>query len=192
MRAVHEVVAEIVVAVDRPDDIVIVRLLGLHGNLRLDLLVAGIQIAGSRRQSIELLADDLAAEASGRALHLSEIVLILWRVASDDEPSRPFLPDEILRDRVGPHRIVGDHMKDIDAALLLAELGGARADIMMIASRTGRSAIAITSRRLEIEDDEALAGKAPGLGNHVAVLRHDRPTAERMSTTSWPGSPPLI
>src|SRR4029077_10184178 len=63
--AVSQVVAEIVVAVDDPHHVVIWSLLSLHRDLRLDLLVARVEIAGARWQVIDLVVDNLAPEARG-------------------------------------------------------------------------------------------------------------------------------
>ena len=63
-----------------PDDVR--RGLGLQGDLLLHLLMAGVQVPRAGRQAVDLILDNLAAEAGGRPLHLLGIILILRRVAT--------------------------------------------------------------------------------------------------------------
>ena len=127
--AVHEVVAKALVGVHHPHDVVLRSGLRLHGDLSLDLLVTRIGVARSGRQVIDLVADDLATEARGRALDHCDIVLIGRRVALHHEPARPFLPDQILPKRVGAHRVAGNDVKHVRAAIFLTQAVGARANI---------------------------------------------------------------
>ena len=153
------------------------RALGLHRNLGLNLLITRVEIAGARRQVVNLVLDYLAAKAGGGALDHGEIILVLRRVAADHEPSRPFLPDQILRQRVGPHGVVGNDVEHVGAAFLLAELGGAGTDVhdqRVLGLRQIGHGEQIGG--LEIGDDEAFAigEQLLGLGHHVGVVRDDR------------------
>ncbi len=105
------------------------RALGLHGDLLLNLLVAGVQVPRARRQPVDLVLDDLAAIAGGGALDHSRVVLIFRRIAAQHIPARPFLPDHVLGERVGAHRVIGDDVKHVLPALFLSELGRAGADV---------------------------------------------------------------
>ena len=139
--------------------------------------MARVQVPSSGRQIVDLVLDHLAAEAAGRAFHLSEIILVLRAIAADDEPARPFLPDQILRDRVGAHRIVGDDVKDVDAALLLAERGRARSDVHdHRVLRLGQVGDGEEIGGLEIGDDKAITLRQHlfRLGDNVAVDGDDR------------------
>ena len=192
--AVGQVVAEIVVAVDDPHHVVVRSLLGLHRNLRLDLLVARVEISCPWRQVIDLVVDNLAAEARGGTLHHGDIVLILRRVAADHEPARPFLPDEILRERVGAHRIIGNDVEHVLAAQLLPERRGARTDVhdhRVLGLRQICHGDEIG--RLQIGDDEGVAvlSKFPWPWRRRRRLpgRWPRPARRRSRPRRPPGSP---
>ena len=175
--AEQHVVAEDVGLVGDDDDVVLRHALRQHGHLRLDLLMAGVGAARAGLERIWRLADDLAAEAGGGAPDRCGIALVGGRLAHDQEPAAPFLPDEILRERVGAHGPVGADVEHVGPALLLAQGVVVGADVENDgALRLGQIGDGEKIRRLEVGNDERVACRQQllGLGRDVAVLRHHR------------------
>src|SRR5262249_4628328 len=174
--SIGKIVAKTLIAVHHPNHIVVGSLLRYHRNLALHLLIAGISIPRSRREIISLLRHHLSAETSGGALYHRHIILIVRCVAVHDEPARPFLPDEILGESIGAHRVAWNDVEHIRAALLLPEAIVARADVdedrVLSLRQIGNSDMVFG---FEIGDDEGIAlGKnLLGLGDNVAVGRND-------------------
>ena len=131
--------------------------------------MARVQIPGSGGKIVEVVFHHLAAEALGGTLDLGEIVLILGCIAADDIPFRPLLPDQVLRQGVGAHRVVRNDMEDVLAAFLLAQLGRAGADVhderVFGLGQIGHGQQIVG---LEVGDEEAVAGRQRFLG-----FRHD-------------------
>ena len=119
--AEQEIVAEDVRLVGDDHHLVVGRALRQHRHLRLDLLMAGVGAALTRLESVGALLDDLGAEAIGRAADGGGISLVGRRFADDQHPVAPFLPQQVLGERVGAHRPVGRDMENVAAALLLPQ-----------------------------------------------------------------------
>ena len=91
-------------------------------HLLLDLLLAGIRAARARRLLVFSLFNDRAAEALRRPANGLEISEVLGEDALHHEPALPFLPHEILRERIGEHVAVWRRVQDVGAAFFLPQL----------------------------------------------------------------------
>ena len=71
--------------------------------------------------SNDALLDDFGAEADSRTAQRLRVKLVRFVRADDEQPARPSLPDQILRERISQH---GTRRRDLDhiaAAVLLAQ-----------------------------------------------------------------------
>ncbi len=91
--------------------------------------MTGVGAALSGLEGVGPLLDDLGAEAGGSAADGGGVSLVGRRLADDQHPMTPLLPQHVLSERVGAHGPVGGDVKHVGAALLLPQRVVAGADI---------------------------------------------------------------
>src|SRR5262249_31465864 len=120
--AVWEIWAEHFSLVRNNENIVVGRALGEDRHLLLDLLLARVRASRLCSTLIFALLDDGAPEALGGPVDGIEISEVLGEDALHHEPALPFLPHEILRERIGQHVEVRRRVQHISAAVFLAKI----------------------------------------------------------------------
>src|SRR5690606_16700468 len=162
--AEHQVIAKSLADVGDEYDVVRRRALGEHRHLRLYLLVAAVGAARPGVESIGAFLDDLRAEAGGGPAYRTRVFFVGRMLALDQEPATPLLPEQILGERVGAHRVARGYMEQVRAAACATELIVARPDVENDrVAGAGNAGDGQQISLLQVGEEEALAGVEHGL-----------------------------